>query len=100
MATTEATVDKAMNSWGAYVNFMTCQAGYDKAAFDKKQAEVKRLYTSYRTAMNSAYEARATFVTSQGAGATAWQSAVAAAQTAAANLTTIIDLWVKPLTTL
>lgn len=96
IATTEATVDAAMKTWADYVAWQKCYsypAGMDATTFADRQAQVKKAYTTYRTAMNAAYDARAAYLADKQAGGTQWTSAISAAQAAATTLEQLVNIW-------
>lgn len=84
----ETSVDTSMRAWADYV-IAQRNAGVNLAA---KEAEVKKVYTTYRASMNAAYDARAAYISGVAGGAEKWQAALTASLGAAATIVRIIDV--------
>lgn len=93
IASTEATVDAAMKTWDDYVAWKACQAGYDESQWRRQQDDVKLAYTTYRTAMNATYDARASYIADKNAGGTKLSSALEAAKAAASTLGNLVRVY-------
>jgi hypothetical protein len=91
IASTEATVDKVMNGWSAYVLAQRAK-GVDVS---QQEYKVKMGYSAYRIAANAATAAWATYAKDKTAGTTEAQAKLDAAIAACSELSGFVTLFTK-----
>ncbi len=90
MAGIEAAADHAMQGWADYVLWKRAASDSDPDLPDQER-RVQSAYASFRLAMSAAYNGRTAYLQNRQAGLPAWEAALQAAQSAAADLTRLVE---------